>query len=51
MLNALAILAALASAQDGGKLDWRGKNDEPRSAMEDARRQGKPILLFFTSEG
>ena len=48
MLIAWAILAC---AQDGGKLDWRGKNDDPTSAMADARRQGKSILLFFTSEG
>lgn len=46
----LALWAVLA-AQDGGKLDWRGKGDAPRSAMADARRAGRAILLFFTSDG
>ncbi len=45
-------LAGVASAQDGGKLNWRGKGkDEPKTAMADAKRQGKAMMLFFTSEG
>jgi len=48
---AILSLASAASAQDGGKLAWRGKNEEPRAAMAEAQRQGKPLLLFFTSEG
>ncbi|HEX7900972.1 MAG TPA: hypothetical protein VF950_24650 [Planctomycetota bacterium] len=50
-IAAILGLAPAATAQDGGKLAWRGKNEEPRSAMADARRAGKPMLLFFTSEG
>lgn len=55
--NLLAIsmvlgLASAAAAQDGGKLDWRGKGkDEPKTAMADAKRHNKAMLLFFTSEG
>ena len=45
-------LATAAAAQDGGKLDWRGKGkEEPKAAMADAKRHGKAMMLFFTSEG
>jgi len=44
-------LGYAAIAQDGGKLNWKGKGGDPQTAMLDARDQGKPILLFFTSEG
>jgi hypothetical protein len=44
-------LAAAASAQDGGKLPWKGKGEDPKSAMAEAGRQGRPMMLFFTSEG
>ena len=44
-------LAASASAQDGGKLNWMGKTGDPKTAMLDARDQNRPIMLFFTSEG
>jgi hypothetical protein len=48
----LFCLAAAAEAQDGGKLNWRGKGkDEPKTAMADAKKQGKVMMLFFTSEG
>ena len=45
-------LATAAAAQDGGKLAWRGKGkDEPKAGMADAKKQGKAMMLFFTSEG
>ena len=45
-------LATAAAAQDGGKLNWRGKDkDEPKLGMADAKKQGKAMMLFFTSEG
>jgi hypothetical protein len=45
-------LATAAAAQDGGKLNWRGKGkDDPKAAMADAKKQGKAMMLFFTSEG
>ena len=45
-------LATAAAAQDGGKLNWRGKGkDEPKVGMADAKKQGKAMMLFFTSEG
>jgi len=44
-------LAAAASAQDGGKLPWRGKSDDPKAVMADAKRQSRPMMLFFTSVG
>jgi len=44
--------ATVAAAQDGGKLDWKGKGKEdPKVAMADAKRHGKAMMLFFTSEG
>lgn len=50
MTTLLAALLLLAPA-DGGKLDWRGKGDDPKAALEDARRQGRPVLLYFSSDG
>jgi hypothetical protein len=45
-------LATAAVAQDGGKLDWKGKGkEEPKAVMADAKRHGKAMMLFFTSEG
>jgi len=44
--------ATAAAAQEGGKLDWKGKGKEdPKVAMADAKRHGKAMMLFFTSEG
>jgi hypothetical protein len=50
-LAALLSLASAASAQDGGKLSWKGKDEDPRAAMAEATRQGRPMMLFFTSLG
>ncbi len=53
-LSSVAILlglAAGASAQDGGKIAWKGKTDDPKAAMVDAKRQQRPMMLFFTSVG
>ena len=44
-------LCSAAAAQDGGKLPWKGKTDDPKAAMAEAKQQGRPMLLFFTSEG
>ena len=44
-------LASAAAAQDGGKLDWKGKKEEPKAAMAEAKKHGKAMMLFFTSEG
>lgn len=49
-MTLLAAVLVLATA-DGGKLDWRGKGGDPKAAMEEARRQGRPILLYFSSDG
>jgi hypothetical protein len=51
-LSVVLSLASAALAQDGGKLDWKGKgNEDPKAAMADAKRHGKAMMLFFTSEG
>jgi len=53
-VSAIAIilgLATSASAQDGGKLPWRGRSDDPKAAMADAKRAGQPMMLFFSSVG
>ncbi|HEV3027397.1 MAG TPA: hypothetical protein VG457_07475, partial [Planctomycetota bacterium] len=54
-LRSIAFLWALAgsaAAQDGGRLDWKGKGQDPISpAFADAMRDGRPMMLFFTSEG
>jgi len=48
----LCALAGSAAAQDGGRLDWKGKGQDPISpAFADALRDARPMMLFFTSEG
>jgi thiol-disulfide isomerase/thioredoxin len=44
-------LAATAAAQDGGKLTWRARNGDPKTAMLDAKDKNKPIMLYFMSAG
>jgi thioredoxin-related protein len=44
-------LHSMTSAQEGGKLNWKGRTNDPRTAMLDARDQGKPIMLYFMSVG
>jgi hypothetical protein len=41
-------LAGALHAQDGGKIPW---NHDTKAAMKEARRSGKPMLMFFTSDG
>jgi hypothetical protein len=50
-MTTLTLSLLLALAQDGGKLDWKGKSGDPAAAMAEAGRLSKPLLLFFTSEG
>jgi hypothetical protein len=46
-------LGCLAEAQDGGKIPWKGKGsgDDVKAIMAEANKEGKAIMLFFTSEG
>ena len=53
---ALALVAgicACAEAQDGGKIPWKGKGkgDDVKALMAQAQKDGKAIMMFFTSEG
>jgi type IV secretory pathway TrbD component len=41
-------LAGALHAQDGGKIPW---NHDVAAAMKEARKSGKPMLMFFTSDG
>jgi hypothetical protein len=41
-------LAGIAAAQDGGKLPW---NRDPKAAQDEAKKTGKPMMMFFTSLG
>ena len=50
-LLVLLALSSSAAAQDGGRIAWRGKNDDPKAAMAEAERKLLPLMLFFTSEG
>jgi hypothetical protein len=45
---AAAVLASTASAQDGGKIPW---NKDPQAALKEAKKTGRPMMMFFTSEG
>jgi putative heme degradation protein len=51
---ALALAAGIcgsAAAQDGGKIPWKGKNEDVKAIMEQAKKDGKAMMIFFTSEG
>jgi hypothetical protein len=53
---ALALAAGLcgtAAAQDGGKIPWKGKgkDDDVKALMAQAQKEGKAMMMFFTSEG
>lgn len=53
LLPAILLLASSAAAwaQDGGKVAWRGKNEDPKQVLADARSQGRLSFLFFSSVG
>jgi hypothetical protein len=42
-----------AQAQDGGKIPWKGKgkDDDVKAILADAKKNGKAVMMFFTSEG
>ena len=44
-------VATAAYAQDGGKLPWKDSKKNPQAAMAEAKKSGKPMIMFFTSEG
>lgn len=51
---AAALLAAAcgsAGAQDGGKIAWKGKGEDVKAVMAQAKKDGKAMMMFFTSEG
>lgn len=43
--------AGTAAAQDGGKIPWKGKGEDVQPLLDEAKKTGKPTMLFFTSEG
>jgi hypothetical protein len=47
------VIGCLAEAQDGGKIPWKGKGagDDVKAIMAEAKKEGKAIMMFFTSEG
>ena len=47
-LVASVAIAGTAAAQDGGKIPW---NHDPAAAMKEAKKSGKPMMFFFTSDG
>jgi len=44
-------LACTAEAQDGGKIPWKGKSEDIKGVMAQAQKDGKALMMFFTSEG
>ena len=53
ILALFVVSACTAQAQDGGKIPWKGKgkSDDVKAIMADAKKNGKAIMMFFTSEG
>lgn len=51
-LTLLPAPISAAAAQDGGKILWKGKGaDSLQAAYEEALRDAKPIVLFFSIDG
>ena len=52
-LALFAGLSCAAEAQDGGKIGWKGKakGEDVKALMAQAKKEGKGIMMFFTSEG
>jgi hypothetical protein len=50
-LLAVLWLGSSAPAQDGGRMPWKGRNDDPKAAMADAKRASQPMMIFFSSLG
>ena len=46
-------LCLSAPVQDGGKIPWKGKEKDAdlKAIMAEAKKDGKAMLMFFTSEG
>jgi hypothetical protein len=53
LLLAAVALAFSSRVQDGGKIAWKGKdsNADVKALMAQAEKDGKAIMMFFTSEG
>lgn len=47
-LAATVAIAGSAMAQDGGKIPF---NHDTAAAMKEAKKSGKPMMLFFTGAG
>ena len=45
-IAALLVVAGTAGAQ--GEIPWK---TDPKAAMEEAKKTGKPMMLYFTSQG
>lgn len=50
---AMLLLAGCSGegSTEGGKIAWRGKGEEVQAVMAEAKAAGKPMMLFFTSDG
>ena len=44
-------LCGSVEAQDGGKIPWKGKRDDVKAALAEAQKEGRAVMMFFTSEG
>lgn len=53
IVAALALAASVSPLQDGGKIPWKGKEKDAdlKAIMAEAKKDGKAMLMFFTSEG
>jgi len=48
MIRFALILFVAAFNQDGGKMPWK---KDPVAAIAEAKKSGKPMMIFFTSQG
>jgi hypothetical protein len=50
-LWAIVLLGGCGASESGGGIPWRGKGEDVKAVMAEAKAAGKPMMLFFSSEG
>ncbi len=48
LLTIAAVILAAGPVRAQGEIPWK---TDPKAAMEEAKKTGKPMMLYFTSQG
>jgi hypothetical protein len=45
------LLTGCGPSGNGGGIPWRGKGEDVKAVMAEAKAAGKPMMLYFSSDG